>query len=1345
MHFFTDIRRNATRLRERGIMDFQALVDHMSAMTCVVSVERLPDDRYGRIRIVAGNKAYVDSIEHPAPGTKMLTDKFVPNTEYTDYLTRDLNFEDYCYRSAVGKKCLHSYAHPDRMDVWFNMSFLPLIEEGDLCYCLYMMEINFEPDSSQLSNVSNETATAVLDTCIRLRGTNDFRAAMKEVIAGIRELCDAEHCCILVMNEQERSCYVLGEAFAPDTKLLPMEHYVDDGFYDIADSWKDTIAGSNCLIAKNEQDMELVRERNPVWHESITSAGGRSIVLFPLKSGNHLLGYMWAINFDPERSVRIKETLEITTFIVGSELGNYLLVDRLRALSSKDMLTGVMNRNEMNNYVDSLCHGDAGDTSVGVVFADLNGLKAINDLEGHNAGDLLLKNAANALREIFDEQEIFRAGGDEFSIIVTGITEEELEQRIERIRRACVKFGNLYFALGGAVEKDSRNVRMALKCADERMYADKKLFYEKFPERLAESKAGRHPEAQTDSDFREQSIFREMNYDRLTGLPSMTYFFRLAEAGRKSLHERGITGALVFLNMRGLKYYNQRYGFTAGDTLIRDFSRVISEQFGEETCSRFGQDHFAVFADTQDLEKKLNMIFHEAKGCNSGRSLPVQAGIYLDSMGIVETSLACDRAKYACDQIRDDNVSCFLYFDDRMLKAEINRQYIVDNLDRAISENWIKAFYQPIIRATNKRVCDEEALARWIDPEKGMFSPADFIPILEDTRLIYKVDLHILDLILEKMKNQKHAGLDVVPVSVNLSRTDFETCDIVEEITGRVDAAGISRGLITIEITESVIGENFDFMKEQVNRFQSLGFKVWMDDFGSGYSSLDLLQDLQFDLIKFDMRFMRQFENSPKSRVILKELMRMAQSLGVETVCEGVETIEQVQFLSEVGCTKMQGYYFCKPIPPEEIFARYEKGIQIGFEDPEEVGYYSAISSVNLYDLGSVTAGDTETVRHYFDTLPMAVIEYDAEHVRVIRCNRAYKDFLKRYFDVDSVGEVDSVSDIASSAGTGFTEGLEQCRESESARAFVNERLYDGSTVHSMIKKIAGHPHRPVASYAIVVLGITPADEKKLSYVNVAQSLSADYVYLYYVDIETEHFTEYSSDGSGRGLNSEREGEDFFAQSRKDAAVYIHPDDSPGFIRAFTRENVLKSIVENGSYLKSYRLMVDGTPSYVSMKAVRMAGDDRHIIIGVSNVDAQTRQQEALEKLREEQTVYSRIFALMGEFLAIYTVDPETGAYMQYSSAAGYSDLNTSKAGTDFFGDSARESEGILHPDDVAYFAKEFTMENVNRAVSKGRIFKMRYRLMLEGKPVMISLRAGLVRDKDRTELVVGISRTDQS
>ena len=466
-------------------MDLQKYVDGFGAMTCVVSVENLGNGKRGKFRIVTGNKAYIDSIEHPAPGAELLTQKFTPNQEYTNYLTRDLNFEEYCYKAAVGKRCLNSYATAERIQgIWFNMVFLPVAyEEGNLCFCTYTMEINFEANLDRMASLPADVTANVIKLCLELRNTKEFNEMMDDVIVDIRNMFDAEHCCILLMDSFERKCTVLCEALAEDTILTTMDHFNDDGFYEIADSWKGLIAGSNCLVVKDEHDLEVVKERNPLWYESFTSAHGKNIVLFPLIYRDELLGYIWAMNYDIAKATSIKETFETTASIIASAISNNLLMDRLKVLSSKDILTGVMNRNEMNNYVDKISSDKkVSSTSVGVIFADLNGLKRVNDQYGHTAGDTLLKNAALALEEVFDTDEIYRAGGDEFTIIITGITEEELGKRVEAIREVSQKYEHVCFAIGQCYEASKSNVRQALRIADERMYEDKRKYYEKHPE-----------------------------------------------------------------------------------------------------------------------------------------------------------------------------------------------------------------------------------------------------------------------------------------------------------------------------------------------------------------------------------------------------------------------------------------------------------------------------------------------------------------------------------------------------------------------------------------------------------------------------------------------------------------------------------------------------------------------------------------------------------------------------------------------------------------------------------------------------------------------------------------------
>lgn len=465
-------------------MDFQSIVDSMHAMTCVVSVEKVDEDRYGKIRLVTGNRAYIDSIEKPAPGVEMLKTKFTPNSEYTDYMTRDLNFEDFCYRAAVKKKCLNSYVHPERFDVWFNMNFIPLdADDGNLCYCLYMMEINFYADTERMSTISGDVASSVLEAILKIRGALDFKAVMRDVIKDIRKLCYAEYCCILTFDDVNGECAVLCEDMSDDTELVSMNNYIDDKFNDLVATWEDTIGGSNCLIVKNEQDLEYVREKNPAWYESLKAAKINNIVLFPLKSHNRLLAYMWVINFDPEYTVKIKETLELATFILGSELGNHIMFDRLRVLSSKDMLTGVFNRNEMNNYVDMVSTDTNGwYKNLGVVFIDLNGLKVVNDEKGHDAGDKLLRDATNALREVFSEEMIFRAGGDEFTIIVEDTTPEDLKLQVEKTKEVSRKYDHLSLAIGYSLADEGSDIRKALHEADENMFKDKHEYYMAHPE-----------------------------------------------------------------------------------------------------------------------------------------------------------------------------------------------------------------------------------------------------------------------------------------------------------------------------------------------------------------------------------------------------------------------------------------------------------------------------------------------------------------------------------------------------------------------------------------------------------------------------------------------------------------------------------------------------------------------------------------------------------------------------------------------------------------------------------------------------------------------------------------------
>lgn len=842
----------------------------------------------------------------------------------------------------------------------------------------------------------------------------------------------------------------------------------------------------------------------------------------------------------------------------------------------------------------------------------------------------------------------------------------------------------------------------------------------------------------------EETKKHKILYDTLTGLPNKIGFFELSEERRASLWAEGIQPAIVIFNLNGMKYYNRKFGYKQGDDLLQKFGKILAANFGNDNCSHYGIDLFAALTPTDNLEDKLQKIFSECSQLDDKEGITVRAGIALDDINIPDLSIISDRAKYACDKNRGTLISTFSYFTDATLDNVDKYQYVVDNIDKAIENRWIQVYYQPIIRTANGRVCDEEALARWVDPVRGFLVPSDFIPTLENAKLIYKLDLFMVEQIIEKIKIQEQKGLHIVPISINLSRNDFDVCDIVEEIRRRVDQAGISHDKLTIEITESAVGSDLDFIKTQVDRFQTLGFKVWMDDFGSGYSSLDVLQSIHFDLIKFDMRFLQRFDQGDESKIILTELIKMAIGLGIDTLSEGVETAEQVAFLKEVGCTKLQGYFFCKPISIEKVFERYETGTAIGFENPQETDYYSALGRINLYDMALMTREDQESFRNYFDTLPMTVLESTGNQFRMIRCNRSFREFINLMKWNLPIGANFDYDSVVNRPGLVFMNIVRRCGE-DGNRAIIDDVMPNGSNVHAFIKRIAVNPVTGTAAIAIAILGVTEEKNQNspLTFAHIAQALSSDYFNLFYVNLETDDFIQYNTDGITGNIAVERHGHNFFSESAKDALNVLYKPDQKTFITQFTKENVVKALTDHGAFTLTYRQMYKGKPVYVNLKAVRINRDSKFIIIGVNNIDAQMKQQEALERVKQERLTYSRISALSGDLICIYTVDPETDHYLEYSSTEDYEELGLAKEGDNFFEQALKNSDHIIYEEDIDRFHSLFSKKIVLNAIRENKIYGLRYRLMIDGKPKYVSLKGAMVEEKDGARLIFGVHNID--
>lgn len=568
-------------------------------------------------------------------------------------------------------------------------------------------------------------------------------------------------------------------------------------------------------------------------------------------------------------------------------------------------------------------------------------------------------------------------------------------------------------------------------------------------------------------------------FDDLTGLPNMTHFRNIAMAAGAEMKSKGILPAYVYFDLRDMKAVNENYGFAKGNGILIGTAYVLSAVFKGDPVSRFADDHFVVLTNRKLLEQKLEKVHEQVLNNPTGIPVQICAGIYIDDdRQKLDVIAACDRARLACKSLKGDYQHKYKIFDRAMFDEYHQRQHILTHFEEALEKGWIKVYYQPIIRTITGNICDMEALSRWVDPEKGMLPPSQFIPVLEEHRLITKLDFYMLTKICENLRRQKQEKLPVVPVSVNLSRLDFEECDVVEEVLKIVDEYGVSHKLLTIEITESAFINNRYFLSKQIQRFRQAGFGVWMDDFGSEYSSLNTLQEFDFDLIKLDMTFMKNFSLTGKNHSILSDVVGMVSRLGIHTLAEGVQTKEQLNFLSDIGCEKAQGYLFSRPMPCEYFADKASRDIGIQYDDIRQATYYDKIGSVNFKD--SILMELDDSFSHIITGIPAAVMEYRSGKFKILKSNEAYKNFLSMIQVEGGQKEENGFVQYERQPSERFRQTARRCFQSGHWETITDDT--EGKvSVSSRLLSIAYDTHTEVGAILVVINRTYRTDEETLS------------------------------------------------------------------------------------------------------------------------------------------------------------------------------------------------------------------------------------------------------------------------
>ncbi|MDO4536642.1 MAG: GGDEF domain-containing phosphodiesterase [Coriobacteriales bacterium] len=692
---------------------------------------------------------------------------------------------------------------------------------------------------------------------------------------------------------------------------------------------------------------------------------------------------------------------------------SYLESDASRRYS--DTITKAYNKRYLDEGISDL-RGDE------LALLHVSGVEQLGHQGGWEARDAVLSTIADSvLSSIRNVDTLVRSDDTTFVIIFEGIPRNLFDTRLRQIRKSalraledCMVATNIDLTMGAVIQEGSLQELMARasKALEQALTRAQPVILLRDemtdPARAITMPNGTGNSSQGDADKPSPELIplsatgtQPNMIDALTGLPQPAVFRVQLQVLIDKQAEDSAPLKVIHVDIENFKAYNRAYGLQEGDLLLTNVAAALRQEFPEDLITRSGVDMFNVATRTDGVNDHIHVLRKLVHGLSRDVAIDLKAGVCEVAQDNITATIAMDRAKIACNRIKGKYDRSVRYFDGHLEHDLHLRDYIVRSLDTAIEHGYIQPYYQGIVRSFTGDLCSLEALSRWIDPAHGMISPAKVIPTLERHHLIHKHDIHIIDCVCRDMRTSYDVGGCVAPVSVNLSRLDFELCNIFEEVEAIVERYRIPRSMLGIEITESALDTSNSYFRPQVERFREAGYEVWMDDFGSGYSSLNLLKDYEFDVLKIDMAFLKGFDENESSKEILRSIVDMAKRLGIRTLAEGVETKAQFDFLRNIGCEMIQGYLFYKPC----AYAELNLGATRHVETSSERKFMDSIGRVNM-----LSQEPTETM-HLRDTslgmrgMPLALLEWDGDKLRFFTANEAYV----RRIHNEGFGSVDDI------------------------------------------------------------------------------------------------------------------------------------------------------------------------------------------------------------------------------------------------------------------------------------------------------------------------------------------------
>ncbi len=417
-------------------------------------------------------------------------------------------------------------------------------------------------------------------------------------------------------------------------------------------------------------------------------------------------------------------------------------------------------------------------------------------------------------------------------------------------------------------------------------------------------------------------IIHETERDELTGLFHKEFFFEYGK--RLDIQNQNMPMDAIVADINRFHLVNELYGRNYGDEMLKKIGREIHQlvdKIGGLAC-RSDSNCFCVYLPhSDDLKEKLAAYIEKFDELIGDKKISVRVGVYLDDGNDLNMEQRFDRARLTCRKLRNSYSNCYDFYSDELHEKELHSERLINDMDTALAEKQFQVFYQPKYNITGDRpvLVSAEALIRWFHPELGRVNPGEFISLFEDNGLIQKLDTYVWNEAAAQVRKWKDKFDMYVPVSVNVSRVDIFDPKLPEILQDIIAKNELPIEKLLLEITESAYSDNSKQLIDTVQGLHENGFRIEMDDFGSGYSSLNMLTSLPIDALKLDMKFIRNMCANHKDCRLVGIMIDIARLLEVPVIAEGVETKEQLDILKKLGCDIIQGYYFSKPLPADEF------------------------------------------------------------------------------------------------------------------------------------------------------------------------------------------------------------------------------------------------------------------------------------------------------------------------------------------------------------------------------------------------------------------------------------------